>query len=80
MAIEPLAPFRLWVLQNFPFIAEDFDALTNYELMCKIVEYLNNVIDVTNEQTKAINELLTWFDNLDVQEEIMIEIIIVVMC
>lgn len=70
MAIEKLSPFRLWTLQNFPFIAEDFDALTNYELMCKIVEYLNNVIDITNEQTKAINELKTWFDNLDVQDEI----------
>ena len=70
MAIKPLAPFRLWVLQNFPFIAQDFDALTNYELMCKIVEYLNNVINVTNEQTKAINDLYTWFDNLDVQEEV----------
>ena len=70
MAIKPLAPFRLWVLQNFPFIAEDFDALTNYELMCKIVEYLNNVIDVTNNQTNEINNLLNWFNNLDVQEEI----------
>jgi hypothetical protein len=70
MAIKKLCPFKLWTLQNFPFIAEDFDALTNYELMCKIVEYLNNVIDITNEQTNAINELKTWFDNLDVQDEI----------
>lgn len=70
MAIKPLCPFKLWTLQNFPFIAEDFDALTNYELMCKIVGYLNEVIDVTNEQTKAINELENWFNNLDVQDEI----------
>lgn len=70
MAIKKLCPFKLWTLQNFPFIAEDFDALTNYELMCKIVEYLNNVISVTNEQTKAINEMKEYFDNLDVQEEV----------
>lgn len=70
MAIKKLCPFKLWTLQNFPFIAEDFDALTNYELMCKIVGYLNDVIDVTNNQTTAINELLTWFDNLDVQDEV----------
>lgn len=70
MAIKKLSPFKLWTLQNFPFIAEDFDALTNYEMMCKIVGYLNDVIDVTNNQTTAINELLTWFDNLDVQDEI----------
>ncbi len=70
MAIKKLCPFKLWTLQNFPFIAEDFDALTNYELMCKIVEYLNNVITVTNEQTKAINDMKEYFDNLDVQEEV----------
>lgn len=81
MAIQKLRPFKLWVLQNFPFIAEDFDALTNYELMCKIVEYLNNVIDVTNAQTSVINEVdgkiqeindyvNQYFDNLDVQDEI----------
>lgn len=70
MAIKKLCPFKLWTLQNFPFIAEDFDALTNYELMCKIVEYLNNVITITNEQTKAINDMKEYFDNLDVQEEI----------
>ena len=81
MAIKKLRPFKLWVLQNFPFIAEDFDALTNYELMCKIVEYLNNVINVTNEQTIAIQELEEkfnelkdyidhYFDTLDLQEEV----------
>lgn len=70
MAIKNLTPFRLWTLQNFPFIAEDFDALTNYELMCKIVAYLNEVIDVTNNQTDAINDMKEYFDNLDVQEEV----------
>ena len=81
MAIQKLSPFRLWTLQNFPFIAEDFDALTTYELLCKIVEYLNNVIDVTNNQSSAINELENlynelkeyvdnYFENLDIQTEI----------
>lgn len=70
MAIKKLCPFKLWTLQNFPFIAEDFDALTNYELMCKIIEYLNNVITITNEQTKAINDMKEYFDNLDVQDEV----------
>lgn len=81
MAIKKLCPFKLWTLQNFPFIAEDFDALTNYELMCKIVEYLNNVIKLTNEQTisietleKSFNDLKdyvdNYFENLDIQEEV----------
>ena len=43
-----LTPFRFFCLTNFPFIEEDFDSLTNYELLCKIVEYLNKVINTTN--------------------------------
>ena len=73
--------FRRFVIQNFPFIEEDFDALTDYGLICKIVEYLNKVIDSQNEVTAEMEALQNsfselksyvdnYFDNLDVQEEI----------
>lgn len=73
--------FRRAVLQNFPFIEKDFDALTDYELLCKVVEYLNEVIKQTNlmedngnELVRVYNELYNYvehyFNNLDVQEEI----------
>lgn len=76
-----LTPFKLCVLQNFPFIESDFDAVTNYQLLCKVVEYLNNVIDNNNKQNANITQLeqnfiilynyvKDYFDNLDVQEEI----------
>ena len=76
-----LTPFRFFCLTNFPFIEEDFDALTYYELLCKVVGYLNKVIDTTNaigtqteELTNAFNELKSYVDNyftnLDVQTEI----------
>ena len=76
-----LTPFRFFCLTNFPFIEEDFDSLTNYELLCKIVEYLNKVINTTNsigtqteELTNVFNELKSYVDNyftnLDVQQEI----------
>lgn len=76
-----LTPFKFFCLTNFPFIEEDFDALTYYELLCKVVGYLNKVIDTTNaigtqteELTNAFNELKSYvnnyFKNLDVQEEI----------
>lgn len=76
-----LTPFKLCVLQNFPFIEADFDAVTNYQLLCKVVEYLNNVIDNNNKQNTNITQLeqnfitlynyvKDYFDNLDVQEEI----------
>ena len=76
-----LTPFRFFCLTNFPFIEEDFDSLTYYELLCKVVGYLNKVIDTTNaigtqteELTNAFNELKSYVDNyftnLDVQTEI----------
>ena len=78
---KKLPPFKFFVLQNFPFIEADFDAITNYQLLCKVVEYLNKVIDENNrigEQTENLtngfNELQdyvnNYFENLDVQEEI----------
>ncbi|HCJ14095.1 MAG TPA: hypothetical protein DHV77_02275 [Erysipelotrichaceae bacterium] len=65
-----LSPFKWFVLQNFPFIEADFDALINYELMCKVVEYLNATIEKTNELGNQVEVLTNWFNNLDVQEEI----------
>ena len=73
--------FRRCVIQNFPFIEEDFDALTDYGLLCKVVEYLNKVIEQTNINSGQVEELSVafnslksyvehYFDNLDVQEEI----------
>lgn len=78
---KTLTPFKFQVLQSFPFIAEDFDALTNYELLSKVIEYLNDTIsnvDSVTENTKnlynAYVELQTYineyFGNLDVQDEI----------
>ena len=69
-----IPPFRRFVLQNFPFIEHDFDALTSYELWSKVVEYLNKVINSQNELTEEMQQYVDYinhyFDNLDVQEEI----------
>lgn len=65
-----IPPFKWFVLQNFPFIEEDFDAITNYELLCKIVEYLNLNIEKTNALGEQVEALTNWFNNLDVQDEI----------
>lgn len=65
-----LPPFKWYVLQNFPFIEADFDAITNYQLLCKIVEYLNLNITKTNELGTQVEVLTNWFNNLDVQDEI----------
>lgn len=81
MSFTKIPKFRRFVLQNFPFIEQDFDALTDYGLICKVVEYLNKVINQTNTNTeqftelsKAFNNLVNYvdhyFDDLDVQTEI----------
>ena len=68
-------------LTNFPYIEKDFDALTDYGLLCKIVDYLNQVIENNNTQNESITNLYNafvklkdyvdnYFENLDVQEEI----------
>lgn len=73
--------FRRCIIQDFPFIENTFDALTDYQLLCKVVEYLNKVIaqqntvtEQTVQLTNAFDELTSYvehyFDNLDVQEEV----------
>lgn len=67
---KKLAPFKLFVLENFPFIEADFDAITNYQLMCKIVEYINEVAKNNDIMIDNVEALNNWFNNLDVQTEI----------
>lgn len=69
-------------LNNFPFIEADFDAVTYYQLLCKIVDSVNSTIELTNnlldeyeemeeEYTRLIalvNELQTRLDTI--QEEL----------
>lgn len=62
--------FRNWVLQNFPYIEDDFDALTDYQLFCKICGYVLKYSKDNKEMRKQIDDMLNYFNNLDVQEEI----------
>lgn len=76
-----LTPFKWFVLENFPFIEADFDALTNWQLFCKLGKEINKIIDsqnevgdqmenVTNAFIELRNYVNNYFENLDVQEEI----------
>ena len=78
---KTLTPFKGWVIENFPFIEADFDAITNYQLICKVTEYLNTVIynqnqveDLSDDLVDGYNNLLNYvndyFDNLNLQEEV----------
>lgn len=76
-----ITPFKWFVLENFPFIEADFDALTNWQLFCKIGKEMNKIINsqntvgiqmenVTNAFIELQNFVNYYFENLDVQEEI----------
>ena len=76
-----ICPFKWFVLENFPFIEDDFDALTNWQLFCKIGKEINKIITSQNEVGQAVEEFTEkfialynyvhdYFDNLDVQDEI----------
>lgn len=61
--------FKQWTLENFPFIEDDFDMITTYQFMCKVVEYLNKVIynqkilDANNTYIKKlVDDLKAYVD------------------
>lgn len=62
--------FRNWVLQNFPFLEDDFDALTDYELFCKMIAYVKTLVKDNEEFKKQLQELETYIYNLDLQDEV----------
>ena len=76
---KDLQPFRYWCYKILPMVYDD--SLSYYELLCKVVDYLNKTMedvetlhgDVSNLHT-AYEELQgyvnNYFSTLDVQEEI----------
>lgn len=76
---KTLQPFRYWCQKVLPLVYDD--SLSYYELLCKVVDYLNKTMsdvetlhgDVVNLH-KAYEELQgyvnDYFSSLDVQEEI----------
>lgn len=76
---QTLKTFRYWCQKVLPLVYDD--SLSYYELLCKVVDYLNKTMedvetlhgDVSNLY-EAYRQLQLWvntyFNNLDVQEEI----------
>ena len=72
-------PFRFWCQKVLPLVYDN--SLSYYEMLCKTVNYLNNVINDVNSLGQNVNELMiafnslksyvdNYFENLNVQEEI----------
>lgn len=65
-----IRPFRFQLLQSFPYIVEDFDQYTEYQLFCKLVEKVNEVVGNENEITKEVNDIKEYLETLDLQDEV----------
>ena len=65
-----LRPFKWFILENFPFLEDSIDVLTNYQLFCKLGEMYNKEVDAINTLGIQVEGITDWFDNLDVQEEV----------
>lgn len=70
MDVKPLHHFRFWCQKVLPLVYDD--SLSYYEVLCKVVNYINNLIATNNEIIKYVDELKAelkvvqdWIDNFD---------------
>lgn len=69
-AIRPLKHFRFWCQKVIPLVYDD--SLSYYEVLCKVVHYINNIIDTSNEIIENVDQLKEelqvvqdWINNFD---------------
>ena len=78
---KKLTPFKWFVLENFPFIEADFDALTEWQLFCKLGKEINKILNsqnaigqqvenISNEFINLENYVNDYFSNLDIQDAV----------
>ena len=68
--VKPLKHFRFWCQKVLPLVYDD--SLSYYEVLCKVVTFINQIIDSENqiienvEQLKAeLEEVQEWINNFD---------------
>ena len=68
--IDKTPLFRFWCQKVLPLVYDD--SLSYYELLCKVVDYLNHVIEDNNAIIDELDELRqelavvqTWIDNFE---------------
>ena len=54
-------PFRFWCQKVLPLVYDD--SLSYYELLCKVVDFLNKLLEGEGELASAFNELKEYVDN-----------------
>ena len=57
-----MKPFRFWVQTALPLVYDD--SLSYYELLCKVVDYINKFIDTENDFAEVITEYTAKVDEI----------------
>lgn len=67
---KPLPHFKFWCQKVIPLVYDD--SLSYYEVLCKVVEYINKLIDTDNEIVEnltalknEVNQVQEWINNFD---------------
>ena len=67
---EPLNKFKFWCYKVLPLVYDD--SLSYYEILCKAVDYINNIIENQKEFSDELAKLKSeldivqkWIDNFD---------------
>lgn len=62
--------FRFWCYKVLPLVYDD--SLSYYEILCKVVDYINNLIETDKVQNadieklkKEVQEVQNWINNFD---------------
>ena len=68
--MQDLSKFRFWCQKVLPLVYDD--SLSYYEVLCKVTDYINSIIDNQDEMNDKIQALKTelqtvqsWIDNFD---------------
>lgn len=66
----PMKPFRFWCQKVLPLVYDD--SLSYYEVLCKVVDYINKLIETDREIIQDVDALKAdmitvqaWIDNFD---------------
>ena len=63
MTYKNLDTFRFWCQKVLPLVYED--SLSYYEVLCKIVDYINNMIENQKEFSDELNKLKSELEEVD---------------